>query len=65
MCIDYESKEFEYTNNTFDMFKIQDIENMDFDEIYNDLSISSGNKWKYKIYTKNIKRWIWKYKYWK
>ena len=45
ICVlDYESKEFEYANNTFfDIFKIQDIENMDFDEIYNDLSISSGN----------------------
>ena len=40
ICVlDYESKEFEYANNTFfDIFKIQDIENMDFDEIYNDLS---------------------------
>ena len=45
ICVlDYESKEFEYANNTFfDLFKIQDIENMDFDEIYNDIAISSGN----------------------
>ncbi|WP_455538168.1 PAS domain-containing protein [Terrisporobacter sp.] len=45
ICVlDYESKEFEYANDTFfDMFKIQDIENMDFNEIYNDLVISSGN----------------------
>ena len=45
ICVlDYESKEFEYANDTFfDLFKVQDIENMDFDEIYNDIAISSGN----------------------
>ena len=45
ICVlDYESKEFEYANNTFfDLFKVQDIENMDFDEIYNDISISYGH----------------------
>lgn len=45
ICVlDYETKEFEYANNTFfDLFKIQDIENMDLDEIYNDIAISSGN----------------------
>ena len=45
ICVlDYESKEFEYANNTFyNLLKIQDIESMDFDEIYNDITISSGN----------------------
>ncbi|MGL4914224.1 MAG: histidine kinase dimerization/phospho-acceptor domain-containing protein, partial [Romboutsia sp.] len=45
ICVfDYESKEFEYANNTFyRLFKIQDVESIDFDEIYNDISISSGN----------------------
>ena len=45
ICVlDYESKVFEYANDTFfDLFKIQDIENMDLDEIYNDIAISSGN----------------------
>ncbi|UPA29510.1 HAMP domain-containing histidine kinase [Terrisporobacter glycolicus] len=45
ICVlDYESKEFEYANDTFfELFKIQDIENMDLDEIYNDIAISSGN----------------------
>lgn len=45
ICVlDYESKEFEYANNTFyNLFKIQDIENMDLDEIYNNIAISSGN----------------------
>lgn len=45
ICVlDYESKEFEYANNTFfNLFKIQDIENMDLDEIYNNIEISSGN----------------------
>lgn len=45
ICVlDYESKEFEYANDTFfTLFKIQDIESMDFDEIYNDIAISSGN----------------------
>ena len=45
ICVlDYESKAFEYANNTFyNLFKIQDIENMDLDEIYNDIAISSGN----------------------
>ncbi|MEG0856054.1 MAG: PAS domain-containing sensor histidine kinase [Terrisporobacter sp.] len=45
ICVlDYESKEFEYANNTFyNLFKIQDIESIDFDEIYNDIAISSGN----------------------
>lgn len=45
ICVlDYESKDFEYANDTFfDLFKIQDIENIDFDEIYNDIAISSGN----------------------
>lgn len=45
ICVlDYESKAFEYANDTFfELFKIQDIENMDLDEIYNDIAISSGN----------------------
>ena len=45
ICVlDYESKDFEYANDTFyNLFKIQDIENMDLDEIYNDIAISSGN----------------------
>ena len=45
ICVlDYESKEFEYANDTFfDLFKIQDIENMELDEIYNNIAISSGN----------------------
>lgn len=45
ICVlDYESKEFEYANDTFfNLFKIQDIEKMDLDEIYNDITISSGN----------------------
>ena len=45
ICVlDYESKEFEYANDTFyNLFKVQDIENIDFDEIYNDIAISSGN----------------------
>lgn len=45
ICVlDYESKDFEYANDTFfDLFKVQDIENMDFDEIYNDIAVSSGN----------------------
>ena len=45
ICVlDYESKEFEYANDTFfELFKIQDIENMDLDEIYTDIAISSGN----------------------
>ena len=45
ICVlDYESKFFEYANDTFfELFKVQDIENMDLDEIYNDISISSGN----------------------
>ena len=45
ICVlNYENKEFEYANDTFfKIFKIKDIENMDFDEIYNDISISTGN----------------------
>ena len=45
ICVlDYESKEFQYANNTFyNLFKIQDVESIDFDEIYNDIAISSGN----------------------